>query len=247
MAPFSVYPLFQPIMDLNSGMISHYEALARICGDVGHTLHQPLLQQLEAVGVIAKLDLAMLMRVLTLLGTHSNIKLSTNLSVKTVESAHGLVLRELHNFAPVCNRLTLEITESAPIENYCLVRRFCTAAKSQGCRISIDDFGRGYANLDRVQQLLPLLDAVKIDGELIQTAIGSKDQTSLDDLLSLVAHQKIPVVGEFIDTEDKLDFLRQRRIRYAQGYAISIPRRSIGPHKRYEIPLAFSPLEWQAF
>ena len=66
----------------------------------------------------------------------------------------------------VAERLTVEITETAAIQDIDETRGFVARVKDLGCRIAIDDFGAGYTSFRNLRKLG--VDIVKIDGAFVQ-------------------------------------------------------------------------------
>ena len=75
--------------------------------------------------------------------------------------------------AGVAERLIVEITESAAIQDIDETRGFVARVKDLGCRIAIDDFGAGYTSFRNLRKLG--VDIVKIDGAFVQNMIRSED------------------------------------------------------------------------
>ena len=71
----------------------------------------------------------------------------------------------------VAERLTLEITETAAIQDIDDTRGFVARVKDLGCRIAIDDFGAGYTSFRNLRKLG--VDIVKIDGAFVQNLTRS--------------------------------------------------------------------------
>ena len=72
----------------------------------------------------------------------------------------------LRAHAGVAERLTVEITETAAIQDIDETRGFVARVKDLGCRIAIDDFGAGYTSFRNLRKLG--VDLVKIDGAFVQ-------------------------------------------------------------------------------
>ena len=105
------------------------------------------------------------------------------------------------------------------------VRELGVQLKAIGCRLVLDDFGRG-----PVYQYLPQLpvDMVKIDAALIRDLRKKKSSQTLVASLTAVAHEmKIQVVAKFVEDTALLDILRRLNVDYAQGFAIGRPMESI--------------------
>jgi EAL domain-containing protein (putative c-di-GMP-specific phosphodiesterase class I) len=97
--------------------------------------------------------------------------------------------------------------------------------KSIGCRVVLDDFGHGPANLYLRQ--LPV-DMVKIDGDLIRALLTHENNRALVKNITEVAHEKgIQVTAKHVEDEALVDILRELDVDYAQGFAIGRPVEAI--------------------
>ena len=85
-------------------------------------------------------------------------------------SALGALLRANPG---VAERLIVEITETAAIQDIDDTRGFVARVKDLGCRIAIDDFGAGYTSFRNLRKLG--VDMVKIDGAFVQNLTRSED------------------------------------------------------------------------
>ncbi len=74
--------------------------------------------------------------------------------------------------AGVAERLIIEITETAAIQDVDDTRGFVTRVKDLGCRIAIDDFGAGHTSFRNLRKLG--VDIVKIDGAFVQNIMKSR-------------------------------------------------------------------------
>jgi len=73
----------------------------------------------------------------------------------------------------VAERLIIEITETAAIQDIDETRGFVSRVKDLGCCIAIDDFGAGYTSFRNLRKLG--VDMVKIDGAFVQNMLRSAD------------------------------------------------------------------------
>ena len=119
------------------------------------------------------------------------------------------------NFPP--ERLVLEITESALVEDTELFRRQIYALHALGIKIAVDDFGTGYSNLRNLIELP--IDSVKIDRSLIKSLITDDRATMLVSTLVQWARAiNVSVVAEGVETETQAILLRALGCNRLQGY-----------------------------
>ena len=102
--------------------------------------------------------------------------------------------------AGVAERLIVEITESAAIQDIDETRGFVARVKDLGCRIAIDDFGAGYTSFRNLRKLG--VDIVKIDGAFVQDIMRSDDDRAfVRTLIDLAKRLKLATVAEWVQDE----------------------------------------------
>ena len=165
---------FQPIVDLNTEVIHHYEALARFGKRLDRSPYE-LITFAENTGVIADLDLAMVKRVLTWLVDQNSLGLmhvvAVNVSGQSI--ANTVFVNALHEllqkFDSIRCQLMFEIAESARIDDLEAANRFIQGLQKAGHKVCLDDFGAGAAALGYLHSLE--VDVVKIDGQYVRSAM----------------------------------------------------------------------------
>ncbi|HEV7304702.1 putative bifunctional diguanylate cyclase/phosphodiesterase [Ensifer sp.] len=124
---------------------------------------------------------------------------------------HGLEARSIE----------IELTETFAIKFSDQLRRNIDALRQRGFRLSIDDFGAGYTS---VQQIIEYTaDTIKLDRALVSNLTASQSLPVLRALIALCHAKDVAVVGEGIDTPEKLSMLTAAGCDLFQGYLISKP------------------------
>ena len=123
-----------------------------------------------------------------------------------------------HALAP--GSLTIEITESLPLEDLPAVVSRLAALRELGVGVSIDDVGAGYATLALVEQL-PASE-VKLDLSLTQEGTASSHDV-MAEIIAAVTPRGISVVAEGIETIGQLYLARDLGCTRGQGYLIGRP------------------------
>ena len=127
-------------------------------------------------------------------------------------------------------RLELEITETAFLEDFSRAAAVLAQFRSLGVQIAIDDFGTGYSNLSLVQSLS--LDRLKIDGSFIGNLDCLPQSAAIVRAVIGLAHSlDIGVTAECVETEDQRAFLIQENCDEIQGYLLGRPE-SIGTYRK---------------
>jgi diguanylate cyclase (GGDEF)-like protein/PAS domain S-box-containing protein len=121
------------------------------------------------------------------------------------------------------NRLELEITESALIDDFSRALSTLRRLKSLGVRIAMDDFGTGYSSLSYLQSFP--FDKIKIDRSFISNVeTNTQSAAIVRAVIGLARGLHLPVVAEGVENEDQLDFLSRELCDEAQGYLIGRPK-----------------------
>lgn len=223
---------FQPIIDVQTGNIHHYEALARFRN--GHTPQGPCahITYAEENGLIAEFDLAMVAKVIEWLARASledKTCVAVNVSGVSVGCLSYLArLDSLLNTNPwVRGRLMFEITESARMERLGPANTFIQRLRRNGYPVCIDDFGAGAADFQYLSRLE--VDIVKLDGAAIRNARrDSKGKAFLTALVGLCRELGVATIAEMVEDEAGLNFVRECGVQYAQGHLFGEPAPEIG-------------------
>lgn len=210
--------VFQPIFNLPQGAIVGLEALARFDFE---PYRPPDLWFAEAqtVGLGLDLELAAASAALRCLddlppGTFLSVNLSP-------EAAAGPELARALAGLPG-DRIVIEVTEHAPIQDYQTLLKALDGLRSIGVRLAIDDAGAGYASLKHILQLSP--DFIKLDVALSQGIDTHTARRALAKaLIAFASETGSLIIAEGIETREELDALRALGVVYGQGYYLARP------------------------
>jgi EAL domain-containing protein (putative c-di-GMP-specific phosphodiesterase class I) len=121
-------------------------------------------------------------------------------------------------------KITFELTETAAMDSYGVAQDFIQRVRRHGCRVSLDDFGSGYASYSHLKNLRT--DALKIDGAFVRDLLDSpSDRAMVKSMHDVARSLGIRTVAEYVESDAILEALREIGIDYAQGYAIHKPCR----------------------
>ncbi len=116
--------------------------------------------------------------------------------------------------------LDIEITESVLIEDQEQMKARLAELRSIGVHVAIDDFGTGYTSLNYLKNFP--IDYLKIDRSFIRDINNdANNNIILASLIELAHHLKIQVIGEGIETQEQIEFLRSKGCDEGQGYLVS--------------------------
>ena len=118
-------------------------------------------------------------------------------------------------------QVDLEITESdlrIADDSADILKRL----KDQGVRLAIDDFGTGYSSLSRLKHLP--IDTLKIDRSFVKDIPGDSDDEAIASaVISMGRSLNLKVIGEGVETEEQLQFLKIQGCDEIQGFLFSPP------------------------
>lgn len=119
-------------------------------------------------------------------------------------------------------RLVVEITEHAPVEDYDRLSAALAPLREQGMRVAVDDAGAGFASLRHILALAP--DVVKLDVSLTRGVEHDQVRRALArGLTSFAREAGITLLAEGIETDAQLQAWLQLGVEFGQGYYFGYP------------------------
>jgi diguanylate cyclase (GGDEF)-like protein len=213
---------FEPVVETLSRQPAFYEALMRIRRSDGTIVPaSAVIPVAEQLGLVRLIDHRVMELVTSELAASPTLHASLNVSPDSIVdpdwwSALGAQLRA---HPGVAQRMTLEITETAAIQNLDETAGFVTRAKDLGCRIAIDDFGAGYTSFRNLRRLS--VDMIKIDGAFVQNLPRSEDDRAfVRTLIDLGRSLGLTTVAEWVQDEEGAAVLAEWGCSYLQGVLI---------------------------
>lgn len=223
---------YQPLVDLETGKLNGFEALARWNhpdrGPISPVEFIPVAEESGLIIPLGRWALTQAAQQLKewdgLFGEALPIKMSVNMSaVQMLRDDVVYAVSDAIRGAGISgNRLTIELTESAFIDDPIGARKIMEALKSLDTCIAMDDFGTGYSNLAYLQQLP--IDVLKIDRRFVTDMIENKDKRSIvSAVLSLASSLGMQTTAEGIETKELSSILQRLGCSFGQGYYYSKP------------------------
>jgi len=216
---------YQPIADLATGKVSHYEALARFTGPEGTG---ETVKFIEALGIANSFDLAVANKVLGLIAQHPDAHIAFNVSGETIASpaSFGMLAAILARRRKLAPRTLIEITETAAIADLQAAGKAIQALREMGFRVGLDDFGAGAASMNYLHAFQ--VDFVKFDGAMIQKIGASKrDDALLAGLAKLCGEMGTITIAEWIETKAMAEAARAMGFQHGQGKWLGAPLKEI--------------------
>lgn len=216
---------FQPVVEIKTRRVQHYEALLRFNGGMDS---YDTVRFSEQVGLAVEFDIAVCQKAIDALKRHPEESVAVNLSGLSVQNA--LFRDQLNTIlranSALKNRLLFELTESHVVEDVEEAARFLADLRSRGFRICLDDFGSGAAAYNYLRRFD--VDYIKIDGPFLKTALTQPRQKALIHSLSILCKElNCQVIGEMIENEDMARLADDLGIRYGQGWHYGKPAADI--------------------
>ena len=222
---------YQAIVDLESGGITGFEALARWRHPTrGLVEPAEFIPAAEETGLIVPLGERVLREACLELGRWRRVagaprvRLAVNLSTKQLAQAdlvaHIDAILDSSGLSP--SDLELEITESVILAHDAGPAAALAALRERGIRLSIDDFGTGYSSLSYLARLP--VDLVKIDRTFVHDIDESEQSARIvRAIVHLARDLGLDVIAEGIETEEQLGRLRELGCRRGQGFLFARP------------------------
>ncbi len=122
----------------------------------------------------------------------------------------------------ICERLCLEITETAAITNMADATLFIDQMRTLGVRFALDDFGAGASSFSYLKRLK--VDIIKIDGSFVRDLVEDRlNDATVRCFVEVARVVGVKTVAEFVDKPEVLQRIREIGVDYAQGYLLHKP------------------------
>ena len=214
------WPVFQPIVRLDTAQVVGYEALTRFPDGT-----RPDIRFAEAAvaGLGPEYELA---AVEAALGAAARLPASAFLTLNVspgVVLGSGGRLREM--LRGTARRLVIELTEHVPIEDYAVLRAAIGALGS--VEVAVDDAGAGYSSLRHILELRPAF--AKLDISLVKGIDADQLRQALVAGLVYFAQSGCHLIAEGVESGGEAATLKRLGVELAQGFLFGRPEPISGP------------------
>lgn len=211
--------VFQPIVDLQRGVVAGYEALSRFSGPPDAPPYV-WFEEAERLGRSVELELRAVRQALR---TRATLPPDTFLTINmTPEALLHPDARGVLSETQGLERLVFEVTEHARVADYRALRRAVDRVREAGGMVAVDDAGAGYASLKHVLELRP--DFVKLDRELIAGVDQDPIKRSVVQMLGELSDRiDAWIVAEGIEEHGELDAMVEMGVPLGQGWLLGRP------------------------
>ena len=214
--PGAIVPAFQPVMEVATGRVAGYEALARFAAPYARP---PLLwfAQAHRCGLGPTLEARAIEAALAVPDRPAGTFISLNVSPA------ALLSPEVKAALPFdLEGVAIELTEHEAFDEDVALELELAVLRERGARIALDDAGAGYAGLQQLIRLRP--DIVKVDRSLVAGIHRDSSRRALLEALARFAGTTgAAVCAEGVEEAAELRALIGLDVTYAQGYALARP------------------------
>jgi diguanylate cyclase (GGDEF)-like protein len=222
---------YQPIVELESGRVVGYEALARPQSSPEGGV-DGLFRAAQRMGSIRELD-----RLCVQAGARASAELPAgvpvflNIGVATlldpaqpIAQLLATLIAELEagglGRGPAARPLVLEITERETVTNSRLLSQVVARCRELGIRFALDDVGAGHSDVELMAALMP--DYIKLDRRLSGRSARA-DESVVAAMVAFGARSGAVVLAEGIEDEATAARMRSRGVLLGQGYHLGRP------------------------
>jgi predicted signal transduction protein with EAL and GGDEF domain len=223
---------YQPVVSLATNALIGFEALIRwqhpVRGLIGPSEFIPIAENSGVIDSITCYTLQEACRQLqewqALFKLKETIFVSVNISPLSLRQTEFIrwVKESLRgaSLPPQC--LTLEIVETAFIQDADLASHVLNDLRQFGIGVCLDDFGIGYSSFGFINQYP--IDILKIDRSFVNHVTETREVGAIVRAITALTRElNIQAVAEGIETQAQLDFMKQTGCQYGQGYLLAKP------------------------
>lgn len=224
---FEVY--YQPIYSVAQGKFVSAEALIRLF-DPQHGFISPetLITSAEQNGAIHRIGEIVFEKVCQFIASNEFAELGleyieVNLSVAQIMNGDlpDTYLAIMNKYHVTPDKINLEITETAAAFAQKVMADNLEKLTQAGISFSLDDYGTGYSNMQRVIQLP--LKIIKLDKSFVDTKNNPKVWIFLRNTVKMLKDMNMEIVVEGVETQEMLDAFSDLKCDFIQGYFFSKP------------------------
>jgi diguanylate cyclase (GGDEF)-like protein/PAS domain S-box-containing protein len=229
----------QPIVDIRSGRLVSFEALAR-WNDPRHGAVPPLafIEVAEASDLIVELGECVFRNVARQIANWQRaglkpVPVAVNVSAKQLKRSNlpERLVAIAHEFDIAPHQMEVELTESVAMQDSEQHVTKLHALRDLGVRVSVDDFGTGYSSLAYLRNLP--IDYLKIDRTFVRDMnVDRNDAAIVRAIISMAQSLHLGTVAEGIETREHASQLLALGCTTGQGYFFSKP---MAPHETNEL------------
>ncbi|WP_435770834.1 putative bifunctional diguanylate cyclase/phosphodiesterase [Nocardioides sp. SYSU DS0651] len=220
--------VYQPQLDLSSGLVVGVEALARWWSpELGSVAPDRFIPVAEDSGMIHDLGTWVLRQACTDVALLQDqldqpLRLAVNVSPRQLLKRGWVdeVEKAVADAGLAPDQLEIEVTEGLLVEDRGDAVEKLTAVRELGVKVAVDDFGTGYSSLAYLNTFP--IDKIKIDRSFVHGISGDEPGSAIVDAIIVMAHALgMTVVAEGVENRVQEQYLAARGCDEVQGYLYS--------------------------
>jgi diguanylate cyclase (GGDEF)-like protein len=225
-----LFLVYQPQMEIASGMIVGMEALLRWQNpERGLVSPDKFIRVAESSGLIMPIGEWVLRKACSQVREWHDqglLAVPVAVNVSAVQFRQGDFLTVIKNVLSETGLspeyLELELTESTLLSNVNVIFPMLEELRTMGLKLAIDDFGTGYSSLSYLRQFP--VSKLKIDRSFVQDVVLNSDDAAITAaIISMAKGLNLKVIAEGVETAAQMSFLRAHHCDQIQGYYFSRP------------------------
>ncbi|WP_295430883.1 EAL domain-containing protein [uncultured Thiodictyon sp.] len=224
--------VYQPIVSMEGYRLEGFEALARwVHPGLGPIPPDQFVAMAEESNLIIPLGRWAFSKVCRRLRTWQSLiapgaplRIAVNFSPRQLfdEDLIDAIPRILDDHGVSGERLVIEVTETAILDETQAAARVLERLRALGIRVHLDDFGTGYSSLSHLAGLP--IDAIKIDRSFVnEIETSERKRVMLHGIILLARQLGITTIAEGVETAGQAGILLAEGCDYCQGYLVSYP------------------------
>jgi PAS domain S-box-containing protein len=221
-----IIPVYQPFFELRTGRLVGFEVLARLAhSQLGLVLPEGFISLAEDNGLMGQL-MGQMLRKIFRAARDVPAPLVLAVNVSPIQLRHLGLASQIRDAAKMAGfpleRLIVEITESAFLNNVERAQTITSELKAMGCMLALDDFGTGYSSLGHLQALP--FDHLKIDGSFVKSMTNTRGSRKIvGAIIGLGRSLGLTIVAEGVETAEQADVLLYLGCDLVQGWLYGRP------------------------
>lgn len=237
---FTLY--FQPIIDLDIGVIHYYECLLRLIEPNGRVYRPGLfMNAAEHLGLRDTIEQRALVKAIRAqgIGNRSGQPLSLTINLSNRQLNQVDLVQQIRTAVKEQqakpSRIVFEINAKSAANNILRIRQVVTELRKDGFRFAWDDFGVGAISFEDLRSVT--FDYIKIDGDLTTKVVWSPaDRAMVKAIADLAQGLDMVLMAESVETEHMLRTLRNDHVAFGQGRLFAEPAPRFHEHERIIVP-----------
>jgi PAS domain S-box-containing protein len=222
------YPVFQPLVELRTGQLAGFEALARWRHKVqGAIMPDDFIPSVENTGFIDRLTRVLLEKAFSSpVFKDTALPLSLSINVSSPQLLGSNLAKRIGDVARPArfplDRITIEITETALVDDLDRARAVANELKALHCKLALDDFGTGYSSLKHLHALP--FDEIKVDKSFVSSMTEKRESRKIvAAVVALGQSLGLRTVAEGVEKQDQANMLLWLGCDLGQGWLFGKP------------------------